>query len=323
MSSIQCSSCKSTLPAYSRFCKHCGAVINSPPNTGPVRHIPVTRAFKTGNSRDMSAYHLPASAEQVWGQREDNAGYAPATIDTASRESSPGKRRFEPETERLPAAEIMKRPLERPIRLEKLPPPENSPIVAKPEPPLNMAAPQPAQRPGLRPPSRPEQALPFTQPQQRLGVQHLPSSIAPQHSRSRPHAVQLRKMQPQELLSQHPLLPAEQQVSEEQVNQATLQNLTGLPSSAQRLEVQPVYPIALMRQEPFSLPTSLRIPSLKRTTSKRVVIFEIILAILLLIGIIGGLILIFIYALPSRSVSPFKPVLMLIGQALPGSEVYS
>lgn len=317
MSSIQCPSCKSIVLAYARFCKHCGAVINSAPNTGPVRHFPVTGAFNPANSDNASAYHRPANAEQAWGQREESAGYAPATIDTAPSEGPPGKRRPDPDTERLPTTKNIKRPL----RLEKLSPAEDLPIVAKLEQPQHAAAPQSIQRPGPRPPARPAYVLPSTQPQQRLGVQQHPSAPAPPHVTPRLRSVQLRKIQAQELLAQHPLLPIEQQVSEEEVKQATLQNLTGLPSSAQRLEVQSVYPIALMRQEPFSLPTSLRIPSLKRTASKRLLIWEIILVILLLIGIIGGLLLIFTHAFPSLPGAPSKPTLTLIGQALPGSKV--
>src|SRR5450755_865955 len=319
MSSIQCPSCKAIVSASARFCKYCGAIINSAPNTGPVRHFPASGAFNPANSGNAPAYHRPASAEQAWGQREENAGYAPATLDTAPSEGPPRTRRPEPDTERLPSTKHLKSPLERAIRLEKLPPAENAPIVATAEQSQHGTA--PAQRPGPRPPARPAYVPPSTQPQQRLGVQQQPSASAPPNVTPRLRSVQLRKIQPQELLAQHPLLPIEQQVSEEEVKQATLQNLTGLPSSAQRLEVQPVYPIALMRQEPFSLPTSLRIPSLKRTASKRLLIWEIILVILLLIGIIGGLILIFAHAFPSRSVAPPKPALTLIGQALPGSKV--
>jgi hypothetical protein len=312
--SIQCSSCKSILPPYARFCKHCGAVIDTGPNTGPVRPFPTNATFKPAHSG--STYAPRMSAEQAWGQRESKAGYAPATLDTARRESPASQRRSEPETERLPTP-YMRRTLERPIRLEKVPSAENSPTIAPPEQALKVTAPRPAQQPGPRPPSRPQQTFPVTQPQQSPSVQQVSSAPTTQPLGPRLHSVQLRKLQPNELMSRHPLQPVEQPASEEQLRQATLQNLTGLPSPAQRLEVQPVYPTSLIRQEPFSLPTSLRIPSLKRATSQRWPIFEIIVAILLLIGIIAGLVLICAYVFSSRSQAPLSvPVLTFSAQVL-------
>ena len=81
-----------------------------------------------------------------------------------------------------------------------------------------------------------------------------------------------------------------------------------------------MHPVALMRREPFSVPTSLQISHID-ATKKRMLIFASMIAILLIIGIVAGLVLIFKYALPTRPLAPYQPTLTLIGLALPGNVV--